>query len=52
MRRWDHPGVSFPLNQETLLFEPAQPAAGALRAVLAFPSTYSVGIPSLGYQVV
>ena len=26
--------------------------AGALRAVLAFPSSYSVGITSLGYQVV
>ncbi len=52
MRRWGHPGVCFTLNQETLLFEPAQPEAGALRAVLAFPSTYSVGITSLGYQVV
>ena len=40
------------LNQETLLFEPAVPEAGALRAVLAFPSTYTVGITSLGYQVV
>ena len=28
------------------------PEAGALRAVLAFPSTYTVGITSLGYQVV
>ena len=28
------------------------PEAGALRAVLAFPSNYSVGITSLGYQVV
>ena len=28
------------------------PQAGALRTVLAFPSTYSVGITSLGYQVV
>jgi radical SAM superfamily enzyme YgiQ (UPF0313 family) len=28
------------------------PRPGALRAVLAFPSTYSVGITSLGYQVV
>jgi len=28
------------------------PQPGALRAVLAFPSTYSVGITSLGYQVV
>ena len=41
-----------PLDQETLLFEPASPAPDALRAVLAFPSTYSVGITSLGYQVV
>ena len=40
------------LNQETLLFEPATPEPGALRAVLAFPSTYSVGITSLGFQVV
>ncbi len=51
--RWGSlPTCSAPLNQETLLFEPAQPAADALRAVLAFPSTYSVGITSLGYQVV
>ena len=28
------------------------PQPGALRAVLAFPSTYGVGITSLGYQVV
>jgi radical SAM superfamily enzyme YgiQ (UPF0313 family) len=28
------------------------PEPGALRAVLAFPSSYSVGITSLGYQVV
>ena len=41
-----------PLNQETLLFEPARPHADALRTVLAFPSAYSVGITSLGYQVV
>ena len=27
------------LNQETLLFEPAVAQAGALRVVLAFPST-------------
>lgn len=44
--------LSHPLNQETLLFDPAVPEPGALRAVLAFPSTYSVGITSLGYQVV
>ena len=40
------------MNQETLLFEPAAAQQGALRAVLAFPSTYTVGITSLGYQVV
>ncbi len=40
------------LNQETLLFTPAHPQADALRMVLAFPSTYAVGITSLGYQVV
>jgi radical SAM superfamily enzyme YgiQ (UPF0313 family) len=46
------PEPRYPLDQETLLFEPAVPAADALRVVLAFPSTYSVGITSLGYQVV
>ena len=46
------PSALSALNQETLLFEPAQPAADALKAVLAFPSTYTVGITSLGYQVV
>jgi radical SAM superfamily enzyme YgiQ (UPF0313 family) len=40
------------LNQEILLFNPAVPQPGALRAVLAFPSTYSIGITSLGFQVV
>ena len=28
------------------------PETGALRAVMAFPSTYTVGITSLGYQIV
>ncbi|QEY33488.1 radical SAM protein [Synechococcus sp. RSCCF101] len=40
------------LNQETLLFDPVPPDPGALTALLAFPSTYSVGITSLGFQVV
>nr|YP_002049042.1 hypothetical protein PCC_0392 [Paulinella chromatophora]ACB42832.1 hypothetical protein PCC_0392 [Paulinella chromatophora] len=35
-----------------MLFEPASTDASALNVVLAFPSTYSVGITSLGYQVV
>jgi aconitate hydratase 2/2-methylisocitrate dehydratase len=47
-----HPQPRLSLNQETLLFDPAVPEAGALRTVLAFPSSYSVGITSLGYQVV
>ena len=41
-----------PLNHETLLFEPAVAEVGALKTVLAFPSTYTVGITSLGYQLV
>ena len=40
------------LNRETLLFEPAVPETGAMKVVLAFPSTYTVGITSLGYQLV
>ncbi|HRD41277.1 MAG TPA: radical SAM protein [Prochlorococcaceae cyanobacterium AMR_MDS_5431] len=40
------------MDQETLLFEPASTDANALNIVLAFPNTYSIGITSLGYQVV
>ncbi len=39
-------------HQEKLLFEPAQPLAGASNVVFAFPNEYAVGIVSLGYQVV
>ena len=35
-----------------MLFDPAVSEPGALRTVLAFPSTYTVGITSLGYQIV
>lgn len=52
MTAWGKCAGGLSLDQETLLFEPAQPAADALRTVLAFPSTYSVGITSLGFQVV
>ncbi|MGB5974823.1 MAG: radical SAM protein [Nodosilinea sp.] len=41
-----------PLHDETLLFEPAAPADDALAVVFAFPNEYTVGITSLGYQVV
>ncbi len=41
-----------PYPDETLLFHPTPPADGALEVVFAFPNDYSVGITSLGYQVV
>ncbi|HZG37318.1 MAG TPA: radical SAM protein, partial [Nodosilinea sp.] len=44
--------TSLPLQAETLLFEPANPQDGALAVVFAFPNEYTVGITSLGYQVV
>jgi radical SAM superfamily enzyme YgiQ (UPF0313 family) len=37
---------------ERLLFTPSSPAVDAIPTVFAFPSEYSVGITSLGYQVV
>ncbi len=43
---------SLPLASERLLFTPATPAAHAIPTIFAFPNEYSVGITSLGYQVV
>ncbi len=37
---------------EQLLFTPATPEPDAVRVIYAFPNTYSVGITSLGYQVI
>ena len=37
---------------ERLLFTPATPDAAAIPTIFAFPNEYSVGITSLGYQVV
>ncbi len=37
---------------ERLLFEPVTPNADATDLIFAFPNTYTVGITSLGYQVV
>ncbi len=37
---------------ERLLFDPATPTAAAIPMIYAFPNEYSVGITSLGYQVV
>ncbi|MEO0406686.1 MAG: radical SAM protein [Cyanobacteria bacterium P01_A01_bin.135] len=41
-----------PFNAERLLFTPAAPAPDAVPLIFAFPNEYSVGITSLGYQVV
>ena len=37
---------------ERLLFTPATPDAGSIPTIFGFPNEYSVGITSLGYQVV
>jgi radical SAM superfamily enzyme YgiQ (UPF0313 family) len=37
---------------ERLLFTPLTPNADAIKTIFAFPNQYSVGITSLGYQVV
>ncbi len=39
-------------NQEKLLFTPAKTDSNAIPIIFAFPNEYSVGITSLGYQVV
>ncbi|MEO0803915.1 MAG: radical SAM protein [Cyanobacteria bacterium J06642_2] len=39
-------------SEESLLFEPAVTDADAVPLVFAFPNTYSIGITSLGFQVV
>ncbi|MGF1486475.1 MAG: B12-binding domain-containing radical SAM protein [Prochloraceae cyanobacterium] len=39
-------------DREKLLFTPATPDTDAIPTIFAFPNTYSVGITSLGYQIV
>ena len=41
-----------PFAAERLLFTPTNATADAVPTIFAFPNTYSVGITSLGYQVV
>jgi radical SAM superfamily enzyme YgiQ (UPF0313 family) len=41
-----------PFAAERLLFTPAQPDSDATSLIFAFPNEYTVGITSLGYQVV
>ena len=44
--------MTSPFAAERLLFTPATPLADAVPTIFAFPNEYSVGITSLGYQVV
>jgi radical SAM superfamily enzyme YgiQ (UPF0313 family) len=44
--------TSLPLTAERLLFTPATPQADAVPLIFAFPNEYSVGITSLGFQIV
>ncbi|HEY9612827.1 MAG TPA: radical SAM protein [Allocoleopsis sp.] len=46
------PVTSAVFASERLLFTPATPEVGAIPTIFAFPNEYSVGITSLGYQVV
>ncbi|BBA79801.1 radical SAM protein [cyanobacterium endosymbiont of Rhopalodia gibberula] len=39
-------------NQEHLLFTPAPPQSDAIPTIFAFPNEYTIGITSLGYQLV
>jgi hypothetical protein len=39
-------------DAEHLLFTPASPDRDAIPTIFAFPNQYTVGITSLGYQVV
>ncbi|MEA5534634.1 radical SAM protein [Crocosphaera sp. XPORK-15E] len=39
-------------NQERLLFNPVSPNSDAIPLIFAFPNEYSVGITSLGYQLI
>jgi radical SAM superfamily enzyme YgiQ (UPF0313 family) len=47
-----HPLVNPIFSSEHLLFTPASPDRDAVPTIFAFPNTYTVGITSLGYQVV
>jgi len=41
-----------PFAAEKLLFTPTPPTSDALQIIFAFPNDYTIGITSLGYQVV
>ena len=44
--------MSIPWTDESLTFTPASPQLDAIPLTFAFPNTYTIGITSLGYQVV
>ena len=44
--------MTAPFHAERLLFTPATPISNATPVVFAFPNEYSVGITSLGYQII
>ncbi|MGK7912066.1 MAG: radical SAM protein [Synechococcus sp.] len=44
--------MSIPWSDESLTFTPATPQPDAIPLTFAFPNTYTIGITSLGYQVV
>ncbi|MEK0180722.1 MAG: radical SAM protein [Oscillatoriales cyanobacterium] len=44
--------TSNPFVEERLLFAPATPNVDAIQTIFAFPNEYTVGITSLGYQIV
>ena len=44
--------MTAPFHAERLLFTPATPSSTATPVVFAFPNEYSVGITSLGYQII
>ncbi|MEM9536224.1 MAG: radical SAM protein [Cyanobacteria bacterium P01_E01_bin.45] len=44
--------MSIPWSDESLTFTPASPQPDAIPLTFAFPNTYTIGITSLGYQVV
>ena len=46
------PVTASAFSAERLLFTPATPDIDAILTIFAFPNEYSVGITSLGYQVV
>lgn len=44
--------MTAPFDSERLLFAPALPTEDAVPTVFAFPNEYTIGITSLGYQII